>query len=243
MQTADGRQAQGAVKEEWQDFMRYFVVPLIEKKLQERVHKEDNMMELPLYRDQEGRDYTLSQIVSDVKQVFEDAYRGLQCGLWKCGDGVHADAYKCTLQTPFFITMDNGPIHSFNTDSRLIKDPGLCLLQCLWISPHGHDMHQTIEHCNSFIKRNVRKQLFRDADACAERGEQWTEMKGCASIARSCKQFAVEFKAHMVDNNLHRLFNALRQIATDAGELQELIERDGTVVKAYGTGGSYSYYN
>ena len=247
VQTADGKPAQGAVKEEWQDFMRYFVVPLIEKRLQERLARESTMHEPPTYKEHDPNEQpkTLAEIVNDVKNLFEDAWRGLQSGCWQAHASVNANAYHCSLSCPFFVTMDNGPIHSFWDDSKpkKIVDPGVCLLQCIFISPHGHDMHQVIEHCNSFVKRHTRKRLFRDVDACLNAGGEWSELKGCASIASSCTQYAAEFTAEMVDNNMPRLFNALRQIAADKGEKLELIERDGTVVQVYGTGGSFSFYN
>jgi hypothetical protein len=239
MQTAKGAAACSICKEEFQAFMKLYVLPRVERMIKERVQREESHTTVPTYQGTHAR-HSLKQIVHNLRTTLDESYAALQQGLWNGRPGVATEAYRPCMQYPFFLSMDNGPAHSWflgEGQKEHVVEPGCSLMQLLFMSPHGHDMHQIVEHTIGVIKRGVR----RDIVESAINGDV-SLVGGCHIIHNAVQRLSQLVTAESICKGLHRLQNALRQIAAHKGEVLWLTERDGKRVKVLGTGGSYSSY-
>lgn len=140
--------------------------------------------------------------------------------------------------TPFFMTVDNGPAHSFYLGENKLEhltNPGFSLMQLIFISPHGHDIHQIVEHVIGFIKRGSTKEFKQ----CVH-GLQKVERSECCKIMyEAVLRMASEVKAESIAKGQARMFEALKLIGTVKGkELSVLVH--GKRKRAKSTGGDYS---
>lgn len=240
MQTVKGEAAASLCKEEFQLFFTEFVVPLCDQALEARVKEEDAMDPKPRYKTAYGY-ITLHSVRDHARETLEDAYRGLEKGLWYRAPNVPMAAYKPTSMSPFFVTLDNGPAHSFWLGRRdwlkHMPSIGISLLQVLFVCPHGHDLHQTVEHCNSVIKRKCKKEL---AELCCCNPDL-KKQEGCKvvfetvgeQVRRICEQA-------FVDHNLERLRSAIQIVAAKKGKELVVKGRSGKAVSVRGTAGGFS---
>jgi hypothetical protein len=196
---------------------------------------------------------TLWEIVKALRGTLHDLYEGLCEGLWKRFDPkVPLCAYKTVPAQshvegagevealyPFFVTVDNGPVHSFwlgRKDAGVhLEHPGCSLLQLLYMSPHGHDQHQIIEHTIGVVKRLARAILREKA------GHQViTPVVGCKIMYDAVCEIAGQVSGTSISKGLLRMHNALRQVAAPRGTFLELFDSDGKRFVAEGTAGSYA---
>jgi hypothetical protein len=141
-------------KEEFQVFFKCFVVPLCVRALEKRLQDEEAITPTPRYQGR-WKQHSLKEVIQQVKTALDDAYRGLELGFWSERKNLSKEAYIPTLECPFFISMDNGPAHSFFQGrgcSRHTREPGCSLLQVIYVAPHGHDIHQVVERTIGVIK-------------------------------------------------------------------------------------------
>ena len=206
MQTITGEEAVSLCKEEFQLFFTEFLVPIVDKALRERIQRENSESPIPKYRTGYGY-ITLEKVVQYAAETLGDAYRGLQRGLWQSHANVPESAYQPNKdRLPFFVTLDNGPAHSFwlgpHDWLQHMHSIGISLLQVLYVCPHGHDLHQTVEHVNGVIKREARKELARLTRSTPDLSKK----EGCKVVFDTVeKQEARVCEQEFVDNNLERL--------------------------------------
>lgn len=142
MQTVAGNEASGLCKEEYQAFMLYFVRPLVERAVRERLARENAMEPAPTYTvrrlkelggkgtgEQDGVEHTLQEICDFWKAELNGAWVALLNEKWlphihaESGFHVQFSAYKPTCWrehssqdassvVPFFVTLDNCGVHS-----------------------------------------------------------------------------------------------------------------------------------
>lgn len=165
MQNAKGEEATAFCREEFQDFMQFFLGPLIQKSIAARLAKAEAAIQKVCCVD--GKFLTLAEVVTGWQSRLQQAYQGLQKGLWSAKPNVPWECYRPTA-LPFFLTMDNAAYHSFYWGSGKERrhmpclGPLLSLLQIFRPPPHGHDLHQIVEHAIGIAKREA-KRIMRDA--------------------------------------------------------------------------------
>ena len=222
----DGDEACNICKQEFQDFMKYYVAPLVELIIQERLDRENAKAIKPRYTVHKLGDdgivavpeqWTLQEICVFWRAELVGAYIGLRAGLWKGHQKVHISAYEPTCRPgasgrhpPYFITLDIAGAHSFwlcatSKKHMSMRDAGLCLLQFVIIPPQGHDAHQIPEHAIGTIKGYVNKQL----QLCLKAGKQPTQ----ALLDRAVKDGMLLFGAASLARNIRRLRDCVRVVA------------------------------
>lgn len=244
LQTVDGDSSCALCKEEVQEFVRLFLIPKIQRALRERIAREDGVQETPQYECSDGSLRTLREIVDELGVVLGDVYSGLCQGLWHRHDkNVPIEAYRPnTGMIPFFLSMDNGPAHSFWLGRRAaqkhMQHVGCSLLQLIFMSPHGHDQHQIVEHTIGVVKRRARGRV-----------KEWAKQRPLSDVTPTvaCRfmydavcEAAAQVSGRSISNGLPRLRNALKQIATPRGVFIELTDRNGVVTVVEGTNGGYA---
>lgn len=258
MQTDSGEDAQGFCKEEFQSFLKWFVVPLCSDAVERRLQLEEAMQHVPQYECCDGSMRTLQQIVHDLHQTFTDAYAALEAGLWQPWNGhkrqgskgkVPKHAYKPLPPhnrpqdedfIPYFISMDNGPGHSFwvgkkKRDGVHLNHIGCSLMQILYMAPHGHDMHQIVEHSIGVVKRKARKALREHY----QKGDLTSHL-GCILMYEAVMGVSASLTGESISNGLPRMWNALLQIAAPKGVFIDVVTRSGKTLRLEGTGGGYA---
>lgn len=241
VQTVSGEDSAGVCKEEFQAFFKWFLVPMAERAVEARLAREENMEEVPKYEASDGQMHTLREILSSLRGTLRDLYASLQQGLWsRYNKKVPTAAYKPTdTAHPYLVSMDNGPVHSF-WDGAVAKgvhleQPGLSLLQMVYMSPHGHDQHQIVEHTIGVVKRKARRQVRKLAGQL-----ELSPAESCRIMYDSVMQACGEVTGSSISNGLLRMWNALRQVAAPRGTFLNLVQRDGSVIQVEGTAGSYA---
>ena len=179
----DGGEAGNICKAEFQAFMRYFVEPLVMKKLRRRLRHENAMSSVPTYEVkhagmEDAQQRTLQQICDYWEAELNGAYVALVNRQWyphHCQGGkgkgkvyVPRSAYKPTCfdgQQVFFASLDNAGAHSHWLDDADGEReghevfPGVPLLQRVTMPPQGHDAHQVVEHAIGAIKGFIARVL------------------------------------------------------------------------------------
>jgi hypothetical protein len=240
VQNEQGNEAQGLCKHEFQEFMIHAVHPLLVKDVQDRLKKN-------VQYTVSGK--PLAEVVEEWRGMLRGAYEGLKEGLWRGRQGADIDAYKFDDDaTPYFLTLDNcpsysflgpgGKVHNIELDKRFL----FCLLQIYHMPPHGHDLHQLVEHAIGVIKRAVQKWLNNLS-------------QNLATVSHAEVQAQLNEAAKSYDNlswrkNVHRLFVCMKIVAADVNEFvqpTELKLEEGELVvhskgrKQRGTAGGYPY--
>lgn len=157
MQNVDGKETQGVSREEFQAFIKYFVIPMIRKDIQKRLEEANAMPNgiPPLSYSQKP----LAEVVSEWQSMLHGASLAYDRGKWKSSYG--NKAFKFAKDgVPFFLSLDRCPSYSFfigKTRSKQIDcaEFGISMLQILRIPPHGHDLHQIVEHAIGVLKHAV----------------------------------------------------------------------------------------
>ena len=239
MQTIDGEQAQGMCREEFQWFVLYFLHPLLEKCVKDRLAAEENSIEV--YDCGEGEYKLFKELVDSWKSRLKDAYKGLEEKKWYGKGGGGTAKWKVPIEcyspstVPYFVSFDNAPAHSFwvvRDKVHLARaDMGPGLLQCIRICPQGHDIHQIPEHAIGVIKGHCKKELS-------------TAMKTQNSVDNDLVYDAVQaaaanYTSESLDGNLVRLDHALKVISSEKTELVEFFYHKQWHY-VYGTAGSYA---
>lgn len=248
VQTQKGGAPGGLCKEEFQDFMKYFVHPLLVKDVQDRLKQEEAAGGSKLHK---VSDKPLAEVVDVWRRKFHGAYLGFLRGAWvadkKHKPTLEAFKFECDA-TPYLLTLDNARVYSFlgpvNQLHTLHLDMSFpfSLLQIFHIPPHGHDIHQIVEHAIGVIKNHVRKWL----DALQE---NVTDIQH----EQVFEQMLVGAKAFTNDSwrrNVHRLFQCLKIVAAERDEMVPItkLQLKGGVYSEVPTGkqrkglaGSYCY--
>ena len=226
VQRVDGEEAGNICKQEFQDFIKFYVAPLVELKVQERLDRENAEAITPRYTvNKIGPDgttaipeqWTLQEICDFWRAELVGAYIGLRAKLWSAHQGVHISAYEPTCRgdrPPYFVSLDNAGAHSFwlcaiTKKHMNMRDYGPSLLQFVTIPPQGHDAHQIVEHGIGVIKSHVNKQLR----LCLKAGRQPTQ----AILDRAVKDGMLLFGATAHARNIRRLRNCMRVVAARKG--------------------------
>lgn len=235
MQTQGGKVAQGFCKQEMQDFLRYFVHPLAEKCIQQRVDREARMQKPTLYSC-DGKQVAFGEVVEHWKKQLQAAYRGLELQAWLPFPGVPKKCYQPT-DTPYFLSYDNASSHSFWTDTaQSIHLPRrhlpLSLLQIIRICPKGHDIHQLVEHSIGAIKKHVATELVQ---ATLHQEPIGTDLLWDLVQDGMLKYNAASWKANLV-----KLECALQIIAADKTEVVEFEYPKGRKRTFPGQAGNYA---
>ena len=238
MQTVDGGEAGNICKAEFQAFMRYFVEPLVMKKLRRRLRHENAMSSVPTYEVrhagmEDAQQRTLQQICDYWEAELNGAYVALVNRQWyphHCQGGkgkgkvyVPRSAYKPTCfdgKQVFFASLDNAGAHSHWLDDADGEReghemfPGVPLLQRVTMPPQGHDAHQVVEHAIGAIKGFIARVL-----ACACRNG---ELLTCSMLYDAAMKGAELYDDDSLDRNLVQLYDCLRVIAAEVDEVVEL---------------------
>lgn len=235
MQTQEGKVAQGLCKQEMQDFLRYFVHPLAEKCIKQRMQREAQMRKPPMYSCC-GKQMSFAEVVECWKQQLQAAYRGLQLGAWLPFRGVYKGCYRPT-DTPYFLSYDNASAHSFWRDKAQKKhmtrgEMQLSLLQIIRISPKGHDIHQVVEHSIGAIKRHVAAELVQ--------ATLHQEPIGTDLLWDLVQDGKLKYNAASWDANMVKLTWALEVIAADHTEVIEFEYPKGRRRAFPGQAGNYA---
>lgn len=246
MQNVDGAtEASGYCRDEWQHFTKYFLNPLVQKKIKERVERE-------------GPDSEVAKAVREWRTKLDGAYAclresprdgGLQpkerdCpGTWFTARNVSKCAYKPTTgpaEVPFFVTIDRSTAQNWWIVNKKdhVEDPGVPLLQVVLMPTRGHDLHQIVEHAIGAWKTHVYKALHK----ARAQGKVLTTKLVSQAVAAGSKLFT----AASWDKNLQRLKVAIKIIAADKGQIVRVPKRDRDGNKigerdVPGTGGGYCY--
>lgn len=218
-----------------QDFLRYFVNPLAEKCIKQRMHREAQMQNPPMYCC-DGKHVPFAEVVEHWKHLLQAAYRGLEVGAWHPFRGVYKSCYRPT-ETPYFLSYDNASAHSFWRDTAQKKHMTRCemvvsLLQIIRISPKGHDIHQAVEHSIGAIKRHVAAELVQ---ATLHQEPIGTDLLWDLVQDGKLKYSAASWKANMV-----KLTWALEVIAADHTEMIEFEYPKGRKRSFPGQAGNYA---
>jgi hypothetical protein len=241
-------EAAGLCKEEFQCFMKYFASPLIQLKLLERYRRPDHATDYVSGNTGKSK-VTFRQVFDQWNIQLQGAYANLKpfhakasCsardakskGWWFTHKGVPVSAYKPT-PVPFFLTMDNAPCHSFWLDSSKklhMASPGVPLLQLIRMPPHGHDLHQMIEHSigitKSFVKREVESLHVKQCQLHVD------------ELLALVSKGAAKFGAEAWDRNLDRLHLCLELVGAERGTYRQF-EYRGSMWTLEGTAGNYCY--
>ena len=218
MQKANGvDEAGGLCREEFQWFMRYFVDPLLQKAVTDRMQEEPNAKKYMCM----GVKVTYKQLVEHWHRELASAYDALTKGYWKgwAKDGHERNAIPMNLYlptaTPYFLSFDRSTAHSFWLDRTQVKHLSRAnlrtsLLQLIRICPDGHDIHQTPEHAIGCIKGHVGRGIA----AAVKDGKKLT-MDFIYTLVHEGKKL---FTADSWDANLERCWHALNVIARDVHE-------------------------
>lgn len=162
-----------------------------------------------------------------------DAHRGLQHNLWACHPRVSPACYAPGPE-PYFLSIDNAPVHSFWLDDKKKKhvhNTGVSLLQLLPIAPKAHDQHLVIEHGIGTTKCTANKSV-------QELVKEGVEV-GVSELYESVQEAFQKVDGKYVDKALHRLRNVLEVVGSGKGVKLSLVMGDGRVMETYGTGGGY----
>ena len=225
----DGEDAGNICKQEFQDFLKYYVGPLVERAVQQRLDRDNEAAVTPRYTvNKIGPDgvtaipvqWTLQQICDFWQAELIGAYIGLRAKLWYPDEHVGYAAYEPTCRAerprkhpPYFVTLDNAGAHSMwlgaDKGSKKkhmdMEGMGPSLLQLVTIPPQGHDAHQIVEHAISAIKAWVNKQLR----LCLKAGKLPTQ----ALLDSAVKQGMLRFDAGSLARNIRRLRDCMRVVA------------------------------
>lgn len=247
LQTVSGdKEATGYCRAEFQDFTKYFLTPLVQKKIQERMQKE-------------GPDSDVAKAVADWRRKFDGAYKRLRVtpqdarkvgskqaneGLWYTTKNVPREAYKPTTgegQVPFFVTIDRSTAQNWWEENKKkhLKAPGVPLLQVIIMPTRGHDLHQIVEHAIGTWKQYVYKQLaaYKRAD------KMLTTARVAAAVAEGIKLF----NAQSFEKNLVRLKECCRIVSANTNEDVVIRKRNrqgedmGETITVKGKAGRYCY--
>lgn len=226
--------ASGLCREEYQWWIRYWLHPLLEKAVQDRLDAEEGSGDL---YECDGRRVTFRQLVEHWLAELKAAYLGLTKGDWKSWNWqfkVPTDCYKPT-DLPYFYSLDNASAHSFwmrYPVKHLPRDEmGTSLLQGIRICPHGHDIHQIVEHSIGCIKRHVKNVIAK----AAKQGR----LLDTDELFREVHVGADEFGSSAWERNRRRLMHALEIISRDKNELYAF-EYKKVRYCARGTAGGYA---
>lgn len=218
MQTCRGKEARSLCKHEFQYFIRYFVHPLLMKTVNDRILAERQHYlqtgEWNTWSDGQGKEWTFEQLVYKWSQKLHDAYRALQQGHWKKHSKVDVECYAPTF-LPYFFSCDNCKAHSFWIKLRskhLSREQlGTSLLQGLRINPHGHDVHQVVEHAIGCAKSNAAT-VLKEA-----KGNQVPLSTGM--LWDAVQAGAKRFTADSLEENLERVQGCFTVIAAPSGAI------------------------
>lgn len=207
-------EASGLCREEFQWFLRYFVDPLLQKTVRDRMQEEPNAKKCML----NGVKVTFKELVDYWAKQLALAYDALTQGLWtswaKGACAIANNLYLPTL-TPYFLSFDRSTAHSFWADTQQTihisrADLRVSLLQLIRICPHGHDIHQIPEHAIGCIKGFVRRGI---AEA-VKNGKELT-MDYIFTLVHEGKEL---YTADSWDANLERFWHAVNIVARDVHE-------------------------
>jgi hypothetical protein len=229
----DGEEAQGICKEEWKAFMKHFVDPLMQKAVLERLGREAG--ESPCYEGRtEGKLYTFQDIVDNYHEKLADAYNGLEAKLWSPKAHVPRECYKPT-EVPYFLSIDNAPVHSFWEVYKKVHaiECGTSLLQLIRMPPHGHDLHQIVEHAIGVTKSHAKKKLRELAGLMAH------QEFSASMIYDAVQNGAKEFGVMAITNNLFRVKQCIKLVAAPAQVPMTVVDGRGNVMHTVGTGGHF----
>ena len=227
VQCVDGDEPGNICKQEFQAFIRSYVSPLVERKVQERLDSEEEEAITPRYTvNKIGPDgvtaipeqWTLQEICDFWQDELRGAYVGLRAKLWERRQKVSLKAYEPTCRStrgnppPYFVTLDNAGAHSFWLTIKPRKHmltQGVSLLQLVTMPPQGHDAHQLVEHAIGAIKGYVKKQLRK----CVREGKKPTQ----ATLHRAVKEGMLLYHAGSLARNIRQLRNCMRVVAARQG--------------------------
>lgn len=228
VQRVDGDESCNICKEEFQAFIKWYVSPLVERKVKERLDRENAEAITPRYTvNKIGPDgvtaipeqWTLQEICNFWQDELRGAFLGLRAKLWERRQKVCISAYEPTCRStrgdppPYFVTLDNAGAHSFwitIKPRKHMERQGVSLLQLVTIPPQGHDAHQIVEHAIGAIKGWVNKQLRK----CVREGRKPTQ----ATLHRAVKEGMQRFHAGSLARNIRRLRDCMRVVAARQGD-------------------------
>ena len=232
VQTTDGvTTAQGLCREEWQAFCKYFLHPIMEKAVLDRLRAEADGGKTYACA---GQQVTFAGLVEYWKTQLLAAYQGLRQGLWKTAPNVSMENYKPTL-LPYFLSYDNCTAHSFwvNKGKQHLsrQEIPLSLLQLIRVAPCGHDMHQVVEHAIGVIKGHAHREM-------AKAGKEGVTLTS-DMLFKAVQEGAKRFGPDSLDNNLVRLNHALNVISRELDDPYDFVYK-GKTYRVFGTAGSYA---
>lgn len=205
--TATGREAHAFVKEEFQAFMSRFVNPLMQNTVRARFNADEILEDGTAFRGivKEWRDKLWATFQRGQRHGGEHTSESW----WRAAEGVPKQAYKPS-EWPYFITYDRATMHSFwlgQDQEEHLRDCGVPLLQVLIMPPHGHDLHQLVEHSIGSTKNYVKKVLGK---ARARNDPPGTKM--CYDAVKKGSEL---YTKDSWAGNFERLQNCLKIVATD----------------------------
>ena len=227
MQRVDGAKAQNICKYEFQALMEFFVSPLVELRVQQRLDLDNAATVTPLYTVHKLSDngvtaipvqQTLQQICDYWRSQLNGAFVGLRAKLWSGQSKVPRTAYEPSCRKcagaghpPYFVTLDNAGAHSFwlvakpKSKRKHMPRMGVSLLQLVTMPPQGHDAHQVIEHAIGAIKGHVNRRLRE----LKREGTKPTQ----AMLHDAVRAGMLLFNAGSLARNIKRLRNCMRVVA------------------------------
>lgn len=233
LQTVEGVESASICKEEWQAFMEYFVGPLMAKAINERLLRE--VLKAPSYESPAPNHakLTFAQVVAHTSKKLREANRALLARKWEKAPNVSYKAYQPS-EVPFFVTIDNASVHSYWIDlyKKHLDWPGVSLLQLIRMPPHGHDLHQLVEHANGVVKSHVTKKI-----RALMRRTAGQHIISADDIHLFVQEGKVLFTAESHEKNIRRVFECLKVVVAEKGEKVQVLTGSGKIVWAEGTRG------
>lgn len=225
LQRTDGAKAQNICKKEFQALIKYFVSPLVELRVQQRLVRENAEDVTPLYTVHKLSEngvtaipvqQTLQEICDYWRSQLNGAYVGLRAKLWYGHENVPMSAYEPSCRgiagaghPPYFITLDNAGAHSFwliaqpKAKRKHMRRMGVSLLQLVTMPPQGHDAHQIIGI--GATKGHVNRRLAQ----LKREGTKPTQ----AMLHSAVREGMLLFTADSLARNIRRLRNCMRVVA------------------------------
>lgn len=238
LQKVNGEETSAICREEFQAFMKYFVDPLMQKAVRDRMAKEALAgANAPTYDSPvSDKKMNFTQVVCHTKVKFQEAYNALEHEKWHPEKNVSVLAYK-PRAVPYYVTIDNAPCHSFWIDvyKKHLVQPGVPLMHLIRMPPHGHDLHQLVEHANGVVKVHASKGMHRLV--CESSGNHVLSADDVHELVQEgIKLFTAESHAR----NVRRWKECLRIVAARQGEIVEVVNSSGKVLKTPGTQGGHA---